>query len=103
MKRWIISFVLVLVLSAITTVATANRADAHNSNPYAAWACGATRPSSNYTLVHSHPVTLTSEYLVASCIAVNANTQTVCTWAALLLANGSTFGPQGSYHCAPIG
>jgi hypothetical protein len=93
-----------LILSAVVAVGLlvgigVSPASAHNFDNNSAWACGATRPNSSYTLTHSHPVYLTEAYVTESCIGDNDSF--VCTWTAMLWWNGAVSGPY-NMHCAPI-
>ena len=104
MRRFVKHVVALGLVSGAIVGLQSSPAAAHNPNPYAAWACGGTRPDANYTLAHSHPVTLTTEYLLAHCEAwyeVN-NALVFCDWDAYLLADGTPFGPLNGYDCRVI-
>lgn len=104
MRRFVKLMVALGLASGAIVGLQSSPAAAHNPNNYAAWACGGTRPDYNWTLAHSHPVTLTSEYLLAYCAATLSvnNALAFCEWEAYLLADGTPFGPLNGWDCRVI-
>lgn len=84
MKR----LLLVLVGVAALVIASAVPASAHTPNPYANWACGATRENRDHVLDHAHPYILTTDIVVATCASHDIDTR--CEWHASLDRQGVT-------------
>lgn len=97
--------------TAAVTVATAERptpaarppSALHNPNPYAAWACGGTRPRGDMRLLHAHPESYVYDQagnpvLISTCVAIHDPTGQVAGWSTYLLYDGTPFGPINGYH-----
>lgn len=70
MRNKLLSAFGVLALAVTTLVGLqAQPAQAHVYDSTAAWVCGATRPASNWTVIHAYPDYLTPNWLEEVCIA----------------------------------
>ncbi len=89
MKRTITTIIGALALAASCALVTPTPASADVSNPYAAWACGGSRPNSHYILTDADPRNLTPQWLWSWCTATVGNGP--CSWGVYLFSNGDIF------------
>lgn len=73
-------------------------------NPYAAWACGATRQSEEHILVQATPINIGVysngvSWIRASCISEADDWGIVCSWIAESRSNGQNFIWHDSAFC----
>lgn len=79
-------------------------ASADLSNPYAFWACGATRQTEEHVVVSATPINIGVysngvAWIRASCISEADNWGIVCSWIAESRSNGQNFIWNNSAHC----
>lgn len=89
----ILSLLGILALFVGVFVATqVEPAGAHVYDPTAAWTCGATRPASNWVVVHAYPDYLTATFMEEVCIATLTGHQPIYWYAVY------QFGPPANLY-----